>query len=77
MSLVALTLAPVLLICAKHLFVAAIGRRCARRAAPRPRRPARARPAHGPGGQVGQCPQQRRQPAAGLLGVAGSRALCL
>jgi hypothetical protein len=32
-----------LLLCAKHLFVAAIGRRSSRRAAPRPRRPARAR----------------------------------
>src|SRR6476661_3190024 len=44
-SLVALLAWRDLLLRAKHLLVAAIGRRRARRAAARPRRPARARPA--------------------------------
>src|SRR5262245_39801784 len=57
-SLVALLTWRDLLLCAKHLFLAAIGRRCARRAAPRPRCPAGARP-----GEVVR-PVQRPCPAA-------------
>ena len=56
-----------LLFCARHLFVAAIGRRRAHRAAPRPRCPAGARPA-----AAGWCGRSRRPCPAALNCGAGS-----